>query len=265
MKMDFRHAGESDRAGMGESIRRQLDGWLGDALADEQPPQGLAADLVSAIEDRTPLPPIEGNCDLYTLWSAVTALTQEVKLQSRTFKQVSDKLAELPEAVAKALDRQSSEPQEDETETRQASPPERSGPWKEQIDLLLDLRDRFERGLNSVREAGSGLARLPGWRRWFAGRRAEQENYAQVLSALEKGYTLTLERLDQALADYHVSPIDSEGKPFDCRRMAALDSEETDSVPDGTVVAVYRAGYEWQGEVFRPAQVRVARRKVTDG
>ena len=46
---------------------------------------------------------------------------------------------------------------------------------------------------------------------------------------------------------------------FDPRRMNAIDSEESAAVPEGTVLEVYRSGYEWNGEVFRPAQVKVSR------
>jgi molecular chaperone GrpE (heat shock protein) len=41
--------------------------------------------------------------------------------------------------------------------------------------------------------------------------------------------------------------------------MTAVEIEETDAVPEGTVVEIYRNGYEWEGEVYRPAQVKVAR------
>jgi molecular chaperone GrpE len=41
--------------------------------------------------------------------------------------------------------------------------------------------------------------------------------------------------------------------------MTAVDVEAVDSVPEGTVVEVYRNGYEWNGEVYRTAQVKVAR------
>jgi GrpE len=281
MKIEPVRSDEGSRAERREGLLRQFDLWLREALAEEQPPRGLAAQLVSAIENGKPLPPIEGHCDLHTLWSAVTALTQEVKLQSRTFKQVSETLAGLPEAVANAIGPQSSaeldhaivgeestgeEQEEQEEEEEQAPTGSASEPWrpgKQQIDLLVDLRDRFERGFNSVREAGAALAasRPSGWRRWFLAARADEANVSEVLSALEKGYTLTLERLDQALSDYHISRIDSEGRVFDSRCMTAVDVEETDSVPEGTVVAVYRAGYEWEGEVFRSAQVRVARKQ----
>ena len=40
--------------------------------------------------------------------------------------------------------------------------------------------------------------------------------------------------------------------------MNAIDRQESSAVPEGTVVEVYRSGYEWNGEVFRPAQVKVS-------
>lgn len=42
-------------------------------------------------------------------------------------------------------------------------------------------------------------------------------------------------------------------------RMTAVDIAESGDVPEGTVVEVYREGYEWNGEVHRTAQVKVAR------
>jgi molecular chaperone GrpE (heat shock protein) len=46
---------------------------------------------------------------------------------------------------------------------------------------------------------------------------------------------------------------------FDPRRMNAIESEESAAVPGGTVLEVYRSGYEWNGEIFRTAQVKVSR------
>ena len=80
----------------------------------------------------------------------------------------------------------------------------------------------------------------------------------ETLAALEKGYALTMDRLDQALQDYHLNPILCEGQAFDPHRMTAVELEETDSLLEGTVVGVYRTGYEWEGEVYRSAQVKVA-------
>ena len=54
-------------------------------------------------------------------------------------------------------------------------------------------------------------------------------------------------------------PIECEGELFDPQCMSAVDIEETSDVSEGTVTSVYRTGYEWNGEVYRPAEVRVAR------
>jgi molecular chaperone GrpE (heat shock protein) len=40
--------------------------------------------------------------------------------------------------------------------------------------------------------------------------------------------------------------------------MNAVDRAESREVPEGTVLEVFRSGYEWNGEVFRPAQVKVS-------
>ena len=75
---------------------------------------------------------------------------------------------------------------------------------------------------------------------------------------MKKGYELGLERLDQNLEEFNAREISCEGQAFDPRRMNAIDRQESIAVPEGTVIEVYRSGYEWNGEVFRPAQVKVS-------
>ena len=95
--------------------------------------------------------------------------------------------------------------------------------------------------------------------RWLGVGGGYARHTQEILAALAQGYSLTLDRLDQALVDLHVSVIVCEGQTFDPQRMTAVEIEETDAVPEGTVVEIYRNGYEWEGEVYRPAQVKVAR------
>jgi molecular chaperone GrpE len=253
-----------------EKILRGLEAWLDEALTGEESPQGPTAELLRALQNGGPLPPIEGHRDLYSLWCAMTALTQEVKLQSRTFKQLKDTLEQVREASVLPMHADSSaagamkeEREEEEEEKEESSAKQPSGRLvrKEQVDLLLDLRDRLERGIRSVREADGGLVAggSPSiWARCFGVGRSHMRQTQETLAALEKGYALTLDRLDQALQDYHLNPILCEGQAFDPHRMTAVELEETDSVLEGTVVGVYRTGYEWEGEVYRSAQVKVA-------
>jgi molecular chaperone GrpE len=244
-----------------------LDQYLDRAMADEPAPQGLTADLLAALENGEPLPPLacdpsgDGGCDLYSLWAAMTALTQEVRLQGRTFKQLNESLSQ----SAQSLDTSASETRASGDEPARAQQAKAQPARKQEIHLplnvLLDLRDRVERGGNTARNAAEELAqkKLPSLARWLGIGRAYASHTHEVLAALSHGYTLTLDTLDEALVGAGVSRIACHGQIFDPRRMTAVDIEETSTVAEGTVVEVYRNGYEWNGEVHRTAQVKVAR------
>src|SRR5262249_40111730 len=152
------------------------------------------------------------------------------KLQGRAFKQLSESLA---------------------------AEGERRG-RKESLGGLLEMRERLLRGLESVR--GREEVEPTPWDRLFPARWRKVQHALDVVRALEEGYRLSLGYLDDLLFQFQVHPIECEGRPFDPRRMNAVDVEETDRTAEGTVLSVYRTGYEWNGELFRPAQVRVARR-----
>ena len=81
----------------------------------------------------------------------------------------------------------------------------------------------------------------------------------EIVNSLKKGYRMGLDRIDEALQQLGVSEIICDGKPFDSRKMNAVDVEESADVPDGIVLEVYRIGYMIDTEVLQPAQVKVAR------
>jgi hypothetical protein len=243
-----------------ERILRSFEAWLDGALGSEAPPQGLTPELLFALQSGDPLPQVDGRCDLYSLWAAMITLTQEVRLQGRTFKQLNETLArglERPATEAPGLVAAGSEA----VESSSSESPATGQAKKQDIEVLLDLRDRIERGRSAVRSAAEQLApsRLPWLTRWLGvgGKYARQTQ--EILAALIQGYSLTLDRLDQALMDRRVTVMVCVGQMFDPRRMNAIEIEETDSVPEGTVVEVYRNGYEWDGGIYRSAQVKVAR------
>ncbi len=131
------------------------------------------------------------------------------------------------------------------------------------MNALIDLRDRMERGLESVRQGELEIAkgaRAGSLASVFSGRFRQQTS--STIAALKKGYELASERLDQTLDEFNVREIRCVGEPFDPRRMNAIDRQETGEVPEGRVMEVYRSGYEWNGEVFRAAQVKVSAPKV---
>jgi molecular chaperone GrpE len=211
-------------------ILQRFERWLDAAMAEEDPPQGIPDEILAgdAAPETSPT-------DWYAMWAATTALTQEVKLQGRAFKQLS------------------------ETHAAEA---ERRG-RKESLGALLEMRERLLRGLEGARGHATLQPRF--WDRIFARRWREVEHALGVVRALEDGYRLSLGCLDDLLFQFQVLPVECEGRQFDPRRMNAVDVEETSRAAEGTVLFVYRAGYEWNGELFRPAQVRVAKRPGSGG
>jgi molecular chaperone GrpE (heat shock protein) len=254
-----------------ERIIRSFEAWLDRSIADEQPPQGLTAGLLAALENGDPLPPLESEqtgsrgCDFYSLWAAMTALTQEVRLQGRTFKQLNETLNRSAQSLEASAAETRGGREDAPAEQSRIHQVEAGQPRKQEIhfplNVLLDLRDRVERGGNTARNAAEELTpkRLPQLARWLGVSARYVGHTQEILAALSHGCSLTLDSLDEVLVDSSVSRIACQGQIFDPQRMTAVDIEETSSVPEGTVVEVYRNGYEWNGEVYRTAQVKVAR------
>lgn len=214
-----------------DTILRQFTEWLDNALAGEEPPAGIPEEILRGQADQD----LDG---LFPMQAAITALTQEVKLQGRSFKQLAETLSPVLQAQA--------------AETRIEA---EDRAWRQVIDALLDLRERLVRGLETASQAGAGMKLR---RRWIPV--PGLQSARDMVSALSEGYRLTSERLDEILAGLGIREIDCAGRVFDPQSMRALDTEETDRVDEGTVVAVHRRGYEWHDRIYRPAEVRVARR-----
>jgi len=248
-----------------DDLMRRFEQWLDGALLAEDPPGGIDAELLGALGGTGESGrPDDRPDDAYALWAAMTALTHEVKLQGRAFKELHHTLGA---QTSQAADEIRAAYRERELDVqRQAERRVR----REILGALVDLRDRLGRGLDSVRAVQSEIegpasakasARPQGGgRSWLvrAFRPRPTDPHAEKLAALTKGYELGLERLDQTLDEFNAREIRCQGQPFDPQRMNAIDKEESTAVPAGTVLEVYRTGYEWSGEVFRPAQVKVS-------
>ncbi|MGC9225311.1 MAG: nucleotide exchange factor GrpE [Terracidiphilus sp.] len=270
MEMDVDTSSAKVSPEVRERMLRNFAAWLDRALEEEQPPEGLTPELLSALRSGEPLPPLDDahatvqGSDLYSLWSAMTTLAQEVRVQGRLFKQLN-------ETLGKSVQNQSAQDRDSPSqeaawgsagaEEGRSEPSIGGQPRKQEIDLLLDLHDRMERGIATVRNATNELtpARLPRLARWLGVGRGYAQHAQEILGALSHGYSLTLDRLDEALVACGVDRIACLNRGFDPQRMTAVDIEETAAVPEGTVVEVYREGYEWNGKVYRTAQVKVAR------
>ncbi len=232
----------------------RFEEWLDSALETEQPPEGIEAEILSAVTaaaaetDR-----VRSEASSYALWAAMTALSQEVKLQGRTFKELT---AAIDSQTSRVADEISSAYRERERGIEREA--ERRC-RKEILGSLVDLRDRMERGLQSARQSEAVVSKTSssGWfSRLFA--RGGADSFGTAVAAVIRGYELCLERLDQTLEEFNARPIRSLGQPFDPHSMNAVEKQESDAVPEGTVLEIYRTGYEWNGAVFRSAEVKVS-------
>lgn len=253
-----------------EEILRRFEVWLDSALNAEGPPEGIDAELLSEI-DEAPGAEASGATDAFALWSAMTGLTQEVKLQSRAFQMLSERLdplsvaADRMEAMSAAtrtlsdtvtrleveVEVEVAERQlQRERELRQDCERKTA---RRYLETLVDLHERILRSTESLQAAGSTppglLARLGG-----------AASAHEALRAHEAGTRLLLERLEASLAEHGMRRMRCIGRPFDPATMTAVAVEERVGADDGTVLEELRGGYEWNGERFRIAEVKVARR-----
>ena len=261
-----------------EKILQRFETWLDEVLEPEAPLEGIDEQLLKELEDTGELSSrtSDEDDDLYSTWSAMTALTQEVRLQGRAFKDLTlkiDPLGNLVDAVegisattreAVIDSRQLAEQARDlftrhEAQVRQDA---RARSRAEFLDVFLDVRDRLNIGLESVIETRQKMEEKPEvhwFGKWRGGGKSRQKEFLEMATSLKKGYELGLERLDETLLQHDLSEISCRGELFDPQTMTAVDAEERDDIPDGTVIDVYRTGYVMGGEVYRPAQVKVSR------
>jgi len=265
-----------------EQIVQRFETWLDEVLAEEEPLEGIADELLSELEGKSDPGVIsapDNTCDLYSMWSAMTTLTQEVKLQGRAFRHLSDNLepfSGLGESIDTALEAHAEALSDvrrigaearavrSEHENELLRDAERRGRL-EILSVLLDTRNRLVRGLKAAHESLRKLNeyRASSWpTRIFIKQDTRIGQMLDIVTGLEKGYSLSLDRLDDAMQQLGVREIPCEGQPFDPRIMNVVDVEENAETPDGTVLEVYRTGYMLDTKVLHPAQVKVARAPV---
>ena len=274
------HFGEADtKEALRVLILQRFARWLDDVLADEKSLEGVAAELLAElhdVKDSDTAGPNDGAYDLHSTWSAMTALTQEIKLQGRTFKQLSEKIAPFA-GLNESIDRLVATHREALSNARRIAEEGRSDRARRESDLKLAARNRARReligviveireslliGLRSAAESQRKLDEYNNWSRFkklLTNAIDDQNHKLEIVNSLKKGYRMGLDRIDEALQQLGVNEIVCEGKPFDPRIMNVVDIEESGNVPDGTVLAVYRTGYMIDAEVLQSAQVKVAR------
>ena len=181
--------------------------------------------------------------DLFSVLVEMAALRSEVRTESRLVKEaleqfrgVFDSLQASQATLQRELDRA-------RTETRDQA----HSALRPLLLDVIDLRDRLVAALTL-----SAAAR-PRWRYRLS--RRDRSGVA----AWQEGLRMTLRRLDQVLLDRRVVATQLAGLPFDPQLARAIGTAADSSVAEGTVIKEDRAGFLWDDQVLRTAEVIVSK------
>jgi molecular chaperone GrpE len=90
-------------------------------------------------------------------------------------------------------------------------------------------------------------------------------DHAENTSSIVEGVRMTLGGILDLIEKHHVSPIESEGKPFDPQFHQAFQQEESEDHPSNTVLKEFQKGYLLHDRLLRPSMVVVSKKKETAG
>jgi molecular chaperone GrpE len=179
--------------------------------------------------------------DLFTVFVELAAVRNEVRTESRLVKEALDQFR----GVFATL-QSSHATLEQELKRVHAEARERGRALLRPLLLeLLDLRDRLAAGLQQPTTPPP--RRFDRWRRRQP---AEPESWRE-------GLGITLRRLDRILAERRVVRIEMAGRPFDPRTGRVVGTTQDTSVGAGIVVDEVSAGFVWDDELLRAAEVIV--------
>lgn len=102
------------------------------------------------------------------------------------------------------------------------------------VESLVPIFDNFELGLGAARTATDP-------------------------SGIIMGLDMVRKQLEDFLRDYGIEAVDAVGQPFDPNLHEAMAQEESDTVPEGTVLRQLRKGFKLKDRLIRPASVVVSK------
>lgn len=228
--------------------------WLEDAASPPSPHVAASTE--------TPL-------DLHTLLGQFIALRHEVNLQTKATRAQQEQNAETLRQLSQTVEAFRQLPEKHRAEEEDLLRP--------LLKTLLDMADALalarreierlqQSAATSLEQLRAAIATPPWlWGRWFGEKvnRPENQDAADrvraLLDSVLTGYAMSLQRVERALQQQGLEPIDAVGEPFDPERMEVVEAVVESGRPSGEVVAEVRRGYLWNDRVFRYAQVSVAK------
>ncbi|MEF8699852.1 MAG: nucleotide exchange factor GrpE [Candidatus Accumulibacter sp. UW20] len=185
--------------------------------------------------------------DLASLLGEMTVLKNELRLQSRQFKNTLDELRRFGNDLREHGERL----QRDLERARERAAAVQRQTERQFLLALIDLRDRLQNGVDAAqRPPASFFARL-------------MPASGRLVESLAEGQRITLQRLDDLLASHAVRPLQVVGEILDPERMRVVGVDRvaaSASLQDGTVLREVQRGFFHDGELLRVAQVIVSKK-----
>ena len=183
--------------------------------------------------------------DLALLFSELSVLRNEVRVQARQFKTALDDMR----ALTELLNEQNQRLTRDLERAREAEETVQRQAERRLLLDMLDVRDRI----------GAAMGVISAYRPGLLSRLAPTET--RLAQGLGEGIALTLRRLDDALAERRVRPIEAVGGRLDPNTMRAIGTALDANRAPGEVLSEARRGYRRDDELLRLAEVIVNKRE----
>ena len=209
-----------------EEFRACLDDW--------EPVDGASSDAA----------PDAPTVDLALLFAELSVLRNEVRVEARQFKAALDDMR----ALAELLGEQNRRLTRDLERARETEGNAQHQTERPLLLDLLDVRDRMAAAMDVFAAYRPGLL----------SRLAPAET--RLAQGLGEGIALTLRRLDDALAERRVRPIEALGGRLDPNIMRAIGTDDDAQRAPGEVLREARRGYLRGDELLRLAEVIVNKR-----
>lgn len=186
--------------------------------------------------------------DMTSLFLELAGLKSEVRIESRQLKTALDDFR----SAFQSLD---GSQQETAGYLRRIAQDHKQTPSLPDPALwgLIDLYDRVRSGLEQKQPEPTFFQRLTGntqSRKWVKGYMEGQE--------------ILLGRIEDLLALYTISIMETEGTPFDPQIMKAEGFRSDLLQQEGIVLYEFRKGFRRAGRIVRPAEVIVNKREIND-
>ena len=181
--------------------------------------------------------------DLFSVLVEMAALRSEVRTESRLVKEALEQFR----GVFNSLQANQATLQRELDRARTQTRDQAQSALRPLLLDVIDLRDRLVAAL-TLSAAARPRWRDRLWRRDRSG-----------VAAWQEGLRMTLRRLDQVLLDRRVVATQLAGLPSDPRLARAIGTAADSSVAEGTVIKEVRAGFLWDDQVLRTAEVIVSK------